>query len=122
MRAVEEIAAASAEKRPLFMYCSWPDPHHPFTPPGAYWERYDPSDIPLPETFDDPHENAMPHYLNMIANRGYQVGRRVNGWAPTEEQYRHAAAAEYGMISLIDDGVGAIFKALDQRGLDRLAG
>ena len=30
---------------------SFPDPHHPFTPPGKYWDMYDPNEIPLPESF-----------------------------------------------------------------------
>lgn len=114
--AVEEIGAAAADERPFFIYCSWPDPHHPFTPPGAYWERYAPSELRLPETFHDPHENAMPHYREMIAQRGTPLGRGVDGWSPNEEQYRHAAAAEYGMISLIDDGVGQIMAAIERSG------
>jgi len=115
--AVEEISAAAADGRPFFIYCSWPDPHHPFTPPGEYWDRYAPRDIELPATFDDPHDNAMPHYRKMLAQRGTPMGRGVDGWAPTADQYRHAAAAEYGMISLIDDGVGRILAALEQNGV-----
>ena len=115
--AVDEIQAAATDDRPFFMYCSWPDPHHPFTPPGEYWERYAPRDIPLPDTFEDAHKNSMPHYRRMISQRGIPQGRGVDGWAPTAEQYQHAAAAEYGMISLIDDGVGRILAALEQSGV-----
>ena len=45
------------------------------------------------------------------------MSRGVDGWTPTADQYRHAAAAEYGMISLIDDGVGRILAALEQNGV-----
>src|SRR4051812_9874005 len=27
---------------PFFLQCSFPDPHHPFTPPGRYWDMYKP--------------------------------------------------------------------------------
>ncbi|MCG8597572.1 MAG: sulfatase-like hydrolase/transferase, partial [Kiloniellales bacterium] len=36
---------------PFFIQCSFPDPHHPFTPPGRYWDMYDPDDIPLPKAW-----------------------------------------------------------------------
>ena len=36
---------------PFFMMMSYPDPHHPFTPPGKYWDMYEPEDMPLPESF-----------------------------------------------------------------------
>ena len=30
---------------------SFPDPHHPFTPPGRYWSMYAPDDMVLPASF-----------------------------------------------------------------------
>ena len=43
-----------ADDRPFLLVVSFPDPHHPFTPPGRYFEMYDPADIPLPVSFDHP--------------------------------------------------------------------
>ena len=37
--------------QPFFLQVSFTDPHHPFTPPGKYWDMYDPADIPLPQSF-----------------------------------------------------------------------
>ena len=34
--------------QPFALMCSFPDPHHPWTPPGRYWDMYDPDDMPLP--------------------------------------------------------------------------
>jgi hypothetical protein len=31
---------------------SFPDPHHPFTPPGSYWSMDDPRAMALPPSFD----------------------------------------------------------------------
>lgn len=114
--AVAEIEAATRESRPFFVHASWPDPHHPFTPPGEYYDMYSPSTMELPASFGDRHDDSMPHYRKMIANRGQMVFHNVDGWAPTEEQFRHAVAAEYGNISLIDDCVGRILAALDRSG------
>jgi arylsulfatase A-like enzyme len=47
-QAVAFIEATSREQ-PFFLYVSFPDPHHPFTPPRPYCEHYDPNTIPLPK-------------------------------------------------------------------------
>ena len=106
---------AKTPERPFLAFCSFPDPHHPFTPPGRYFDLYDPARIPLPETFGDRHERSMPHLQRMIASRGQQ-GMPVAPFAPTEEQFREMAACEYGMISMIDDGVGGVMAALERSG------
>jgi arylsulfatase A-like enzyme len=100
---------------PFYLCVSYPDPHHPFTPPRGYYERYDPRSIPMPETFGDGHERSAPHYREMLRRRGQPQGP-VHGWAPTEEQYRAAAAAEYGAITLIDESIGQLLAALDRSG------
>lgn len=106
---------ANTPDTPFVAFCSYPDPHHPFTPPGHYFDLYDPAKIPLPETFDDPHEHSMPHFRRMLAARGGQ-GFLVAPFAPTEAQWREAAAAEFGMVSMIDDGVGEVLAALSKSG------
>jgi arylsulfatase A-like enzyme len=34
--------------QPFAVMCSFPDPHHPWTPPGRYWDMYDPASIEVP--------------------------------------------------------------------------
>jgi arylsulfatase A-like enzyme len=106
---------ARAPESPWLAFCSYPDPHHPFTPPGKYFEMYDPEKIPLPETFSDSHAGSVPHLRRMIASRGAQRGM-ITPFAPTAEQFRQMAAAEYGMLAMIDDGVGAVLDALERSG------
>ncbi|MEE2673062.1 MAG: sulfatase-like hydrolase/transferase [Myxococcota bacterium] len=101
--------------RPFLAVCSYPDPHHPFTPPGRYFDLYDPKDIQLPTTFDDPHTDSMRHYRRMKKYQGKQAAQMAP-WAPTAEQFRQMAACEYGMISMIDDGVGRILACLEESG------
>lgn len=106
---------ARTPERPFVAFCSWPDPHHPFTPPGRYFDLYDPEKIPLPETFDDPHERSMPHFRRLVERRGGQ-GFLVTPFSPNADQLREMAAVEYGAISMIDDGVGDVLAALERSG------
>ena len=43
--------AAGERDQPFFLMASFPDPHHPFTPPGRYWSMYRPQDMALPPSF-----------------------------------------------------------------------
>lgn len=114
---IAELAAAKRDGRPFCIHASWPDPHHPFTPPGHYYGMFDPDAMPLPRTFADKHADSLPHYRQMLANRGHMLFRGVDGWAPTADQFRHALAAEYGCLALLDDCVGQILAALAREGL-----
>ncbi len=118
MRALEQLDAAAKDERPFFLSCSWPDPHHPFSPPEEYWEIYDRADIPLPGSFHDDHMGSVPHYRTMVQSRGNHPWRPVDGIAVTEEQYRHACVAEYGKITLLDENIERILSRLEALGLE----
>ena len=55
-----ENYARQRDPKPLFMQVSFPDPHHPFTPPGRYWGMHNPDDMPLPPSFDM-EDDPPPH-------------------------------------------------------------
>lgn len=115
---VGERAAAFIEDeddRPFFVQVSFPDPHHPFTPPGDRYERYDHRDLDPPATFSDDHAASMPHLQRMAATRGHQRFH-LAAFAPSVEQYQRALAAEISTIELIDDAVGAVLAAIDRAG------
>lgn len=101
---------------PLFLYVSFPDPHHPFTPPEEYYHRYRPEDMPLPSTFRQDHGLSPEHIRRIDARRGLPDIDPMMLWAPTEEQYRHALAAELGSIEFIDDSIARILGALEASG------
>ena len=113
-RSVDWIEKAAAREQPWFLQCSFPDPHHPFTPPGDWWDAYDPAAMPDPQTFDDPLTDA-PNHLHVI--RSLKPGKNpVQIFGPTLAQVRHARAAEYGMIEMIDRGIGKVLQALERSG------
>ena len=101
----------------LLLYVSYPDPHHPFAPPAEYYDRHDPASMPVPANFGQDHTRSPEHLRRIIARRGAPDIDPMMLWAPTEEQFRHALAAELGSIEFIDDSIGRILAAIDDRGL-----
>jgi arylsulfatase A-like enzyme len=113
------LAAQAGSEAPFFLKCSFPDPHHPFTPPGRYWDMYDPEEIEAPATCRPPGDNAPPHLKWLHAER--QSGK-ANLDTPRvvaidANEARQAIALTYGMITMIDDAVGRILLALERHGL-----
>lgn len=116
-RTIAFIEEAAAKGSPWLAWASFPDPHHPFTPPGQWYDRHRADDMELPATFDDPMEGA-PAYLQRLQRRGVD---RMNNWvamtgATSPEVTRAAMAANYGSIEMIDDRVGQILATIDRLG------
>ena len=104
---------------PFFLQCSFPDPHHPFTPPGRYWDLYKPHDMKLPMSFRIGNRKLPPHALALHAARdsGTRNGNSPAAFAVNEKEAREAIALTFGMIAMIDDGMARILKRLDELGL-----
>ncbi|MBD2841889.1 sulfatase family protein [Erythrobacter rubeus] len=101
---------------PFLLKVSFPDPHHPFTPPGKYWDMYSPEDIELPATFFDDHAKS-PSFIRLLASERGDGAHLMMPFSPTEAQFKRMAAAEYGMITMIDDAVGIILGKLEEMGV-----
>jgi len=99
--------------RPFFVTCSFPDPHHPFTPPGKYWDMYNPDDIPVPPSHHKPlTSDDMPAGLWFAYEKGAEEPEAQ--W-PVPVSARHAQEAialNYGMITMVDDAVGRVLDSL----------
>jgi arylsulfatase A-like enzyme len=116
-RTIDFVKDAAAADEPWYAWASFPDPHHPTTPPGQWYDRHNPADMVLPESINDPMEHA-PNYL-----------RHAQSLAPTDqpiwvspcgatdpELMKEFIAATYGAIEFIDDGVGRIMAAIQAQG------
>lgn len=106
-------------EQPFALVCSFPDPHHPWTPPGKYWDMYDPQDIELPLSAKY-QENAST-WVNWLsqdrsAGRSELEGQRM--FAANEREIREIIALTYGMITNIDDRIGMVMQALRSSGAD----
>lgn len=111
---------AQTPDTPFLLQVSFPDPHHPFTPPGRWWSMYDPADVDLPATFHHPlvARNDLPE----AALRAYRMGGADphSHWPfhLDEGAMRRILALNYGSISFIDAAIGRVLDALRKRGLD----
>ena len=111
-----EAHAAGGATAPFFLQCSFPDPHHPYTPPGRYWDMYEPGAIELPASFDAAPEAGPAAYVR--AHQRAEAER--SPYAPfvaSEREAREIIALTYGMVTLIDDAVGRVLARLDALGL-----
>ncbi|MDX1483943.1 MAG: sulfatase-like hydrolase/transferase, partial [Alphaproteobacteria bacterium] len=110
--------AKDSPDQPFFIQCSFPDPHHPFTPPGRYWDMYSPDDVGLPASFHSNH--PLPPHLRAIqelraAGKANVDGQRAIG--VSEREAREAIALSYGMITMVDDQIARVLAKLDELGL-----
>ena len=110
---------SSAAETPFFIQCSFPDPHHPFTPPGRYWDMYSPDEVVLPESFFNRANHYIPPIEHLVT--AHRVGETQTRWTTpfiaNEAQARDIIAKTYGQITMIDDAVGAVLKRLCDNGL-----
>jgi arylsulfatase A-like enzyme len=106
-----------SSEAPLFTYVSFPDPHHPFTPPGKYWDMYKPDQFTLSARFGD-HENPPPPLIaaHQIFANGKVPDVATSGFMVNDQQALEAMALTAGMITMIDDAVGSIVAVLEEIG------
>ncbi len=119
-RAAARLAEFAAEPdRPFLLVVSFPDPHHPFTPPGHYWDLYKPDEIPLPATWGVNPRTAPPHLRQLLAERDAGQARKNSAaaFACTEHEARALTALTFGMIAMIDDAVAQVSAQLDDLAL-----
>jgi len=117
---VRHLEQFARQGSPFFLQCSFPDPHHPFTPPGKYWDMYKPEDMALSPSFDSPH--APPPHVQWVRNKrddGTAIKHTPAIFACNAREAREALALNYGSISNIDHQVGRIMAALKANGLDQ---
>jgi len=129
-QAVDFVRAAGAGK-PFFLFVSFPDPHHPFTPPRPYSRFADPSLVPMPavrtgelDRMPDYIRGGRPgeegdSYLSLVMGRGEvrEQGYMMRTDALSEATLRRLIAYTYGMVRMIDDCVGEILDAVTEGNL-----
>lgn len=109
-RKIHDLARGRNE-HPFMLLVSFTHPHDPFTITPEYWNRYEHSEIDLPNVPAMPFDQLDPH-----SRRIYHVCD-MGQYRQTEERVRNARHAYYGMISYIDDKVGQLVRTLEATGL-----
>jgi len=117
-RTIDFIEQAEQDNKPWLAWCSFPDPHHPITPPGDWFHRHSPEDVELPSTRNDPLDVAPEHLQNF---RKIHPRDQRNWVSPCgfrdDGLLAEAIAATYGAIEMVDDGVGKIMRRLTELGV-----
>lgn len=122
LRTLDYLQEPARQSKPFFAFVSFPDPHHPFTPPGKYWDMYKPEDMMIPANVGA-HTNPPP---NLAWVHKQEVVTGPDSLLPSsfvteamslgEKELREAMALTCGMLAMIDDAVGEILDALEQTG------
>lgn len=100
--------------KPFFLCCSFPDPHHPVTPPDEYKNMYKPEDVALPTTYYD-KENLINHkFLGPLVTNPVFRGALLRETDETE--LREFMRLTYGSITLFDHAIGKILASLEKLG------
>jgi len=117
-KAVEYLTSHETRRgaRPFFLMVSFPDPHHPFTPPGRYWDMYRPEDMVVPPSFDSGGD-ATPHVQQVRAQARSDKGNEYHAMAVSRREAQEAMALTCGTVAMIDDAIGAVLTALESSGL-----
>jgi arylsulfatase A-like enzyme len=109
---------AAAPAAPFFLMVSFPDPHHPFNPPGKYWDMYKPEQFPVPEAYLR-NDWAPPALIRAIIEERETGKANLAGMstiAVSAREAQEARALTCGMIACIDDAIGTVLRALDRSG------
>lgn len=119
-KAVEYLRHPGRTDRPFFLYCSFPDPHHPFTAPEPYASMFDETSMPAPQRREDEHLGKPRHYSRegFADLMRHEPGSAVRLTRDDDARLRRITAHTYGMVSLIDASVGRILDTLRDAGLD----
>ena len=106
-RAAESIAKYDRAK-PFLLKVSFARPHSPYDPPQRFWEMYKDEDMPVP------HIGDWAAKLGTLADKNnYSLWYGDLGL----RQAKHSRRGYYGSVSFIDEQIGRILKALEDRGM-----
>ncbi|MFX0083617.1 MAG: sulfatase [Candidatus Hodarchaeota archaeon] len=96
------------DDKPFYLQVLFPGPHDPFDSPQEYRDMYKLEEIP--EGIMKFPQKPTPWYVRMVQN-----------WSAiqdmTPEQCKQMRINYYGKITLIDEYIGRIMKALEEKGL-----
>ncbi len=119
-RAAEWLEGRKGNSKPFFLMVSFPDPHHPFNPPGKYWDMYKPDEMPVPAAYSA-NDWEPPEYIKIAERdraRDKSLGQKAGySVAVSQKEALEARALTCGMIAMIDDAVGQVRSAATDAGV-----
>jgi arylsulfatase A-like enzyme len=92
---------------PFYLKVSFIRPHSPYDPPARWMGRYESADLPTPK---------VGKWAQRYAPRSSERNDLWHGALP-EGEVRRARQAYYGSVSFVDEQIGRVLEALEQRGI-----
>ncbi|MFH0964287.1 MAG: sulfatase-like hydrolase/transferase [Planctomycetota bacterium] len=115
-RAVEFLKTRGEE--PFFLFVSFPDPHHPFTPPARYAEMFEGTEFPGPYRVPGENDGKPEHYRRAMRDKQHPMdGGAHRPPALTDEVLRMVLGNTCGMVTLMDECIGKVLAQLEASGL-----
>ncbi len=111
------IETKPRSERPLFLEIGFPGPHPPYDPTPAYAARYMDKDLPIqPVSAEEIVGQPPPFQAMRVHNHVVDHDSVVHLLDPTPEQ-RHRQRAYYlANVTMIDEKIGEILQALEDKG------
>jgi iduronate 2-sulfatase len=106
--------AAQSSDQPFFLAVGFLKPHLPFVAPQAYWDLYNPEQLPMPSVLEPP--TGAPEYAPTTGGelRSYSdIDKGPVDMATT----RHLIHGYYAATSYTDAQIGKVLDALESEGL-----
>ena len=111
------LADNLSSEQPTFTFISFPDPHHPWNPPGKYWDMYQPDQFQVPLKYED-HKNPPRHlsYWRKQFDDGSAITHKQQAFMASEQNIKEAMALSAGMVTMIDDAIGEVMEVINASG------
>jgi len=102
---------------PLFLQVGFPGPHPPYDPTPRFAEPYLAKDLPLPQP-GEAELDALPPAYQELRRHNTEVDHDSVLWslAPSREQLHRLWAYYLANVTMIDERIGALLAALQERG------
>ena len=125
-RTIANMEQCVEDDQPFYLWSSFFDPHPPYVVPEPWASMYDPEEM-IPGHYTEGEFDAMPPQFRktLEENPDYSMYQEEGGFGlhgfnshlHSEEELRRSIACYYGMVSLMDQGIGRILNTLDRLGI-----
>ncbi len=124
-RTIAQIEQSAQKDQPFFIWSSFHDPHPPYEVPQPWASMYDPNDMAPGQLTPGEHDKNPAHFALTQEDapdfKGkYFEDQNIHGAKShlrDMDELRKDMACYYGMISFMDQQIGRILDALDEKGL-----